>query len=359
MKLKVLLLDNNENYIGNFISSFGMKYSENIEIYFFNEQEKAIGFLKEKKTDIFLASENYEIDLRQVPKNCAFAYFVESSDIDSVNEQPTICKFQKAENIYKQMLSMYAEKASKVIGVNSDGRASFFLFSSPCGGTGTSSVSAAFALYCANRGYNVLYLDMEKYSSVDTFFSDDGNFNFSDVIFALKNKKNNMNIKLESCVKHDKSGVYFYSAPNLALDIMELNGEDYIRLVNTLNLSDTYNVIIVDKDFDIGKDGLQLMQMSDGIFMVSDGTEIANRKMSEALKCLSILEKDVDVNLLNHTTLIYNKFDSANASILEQNEINYIGDVIQKYPFRSAGELIGNMSKCGVFENILNRSDFA
>lgn len=67
-------------------------------------------------------------------------------------------------------------------------------------------------------------------------------FDMSDIIFALKSKKANLAMKLESCVKQDGSGVYFYSQSKIALDMHELNSEDIMRLLSELKLYGEYDI---------------------------------------------------------------------------------------------------------------------
>ena len=52
----------------------------------------------------------------------------------------------------------------------------------------------------------------------------------SDIIFSLKSKKANLAMKLESCVKQDHTGVYFYSQAKFALDMMELDKEETMTI---------------------------------------------------------------------------------------------------------------------------------
>ena len=96
-------------------------------------------------------------------------------------------------------------------------------FSSPCGGTGTSSVAAACAVNFAKKGKKVLYFNLEPFGSSDNFFNAEGQFDMSDIIYALKSAKANLALKLESCVKQDSTGVYFFSATKVALDMQELH----------------------------------------------------------------------------------------------------------------------------------------
>ena len=99
------------------------------------------------------------------------------------------------------------------------GGSNVIAFMSPAGGTGTSSMAAACAMQCAGRGNNVLYLNLEKFGSSDVFFSGEGQFTMSDIIFALKGRKANLAMKLQSCVKKATCGGDFFSTSQTALDI--------------------------------------------------------------------------------------------------------------------------------------------
>lgn len=85
-------------------------------MYSFSDLEVALKTINEAKTDILVASDDFDINVDKLPDRCVFAYLVESSDIDMLNNQRTISKFQKTDLIYKQVLSIYSENASNITG---------------------------------------------------------------------------------------------------------------------------------------------------------------------------------------------------------------------------------------------------
>ena len=108
MKIKLAMLESDSSYLRRVVSMFNSKYAEELEIYSFTDVDASIACLEEKKIDVFLASDNFKIDFTQVPQRCGFAYLVESLDINMVDNHKAICKFQKGELIYKQILSISA-----------------------------------------------------------------------------------------------------------------------------------------------------------------------------------------------------------------------------------------------------------
>ena len=205
MKIKLALLDNDQNYLNRIVSVFNIRYADKLEIYSFTKIESALSALESTRIDVFVSSVAFDVNTAALPKRCGFAYFVDSADIDSVNNQRAICKYQKADLIYRQILSIYSENAGGVSETRfGDDSCKVIAFASPCGGTGSSTMAAACASYYAAKGEKTLYLNFEKFGSADAFFSAEGQFDMSDIIFALKSRKANLSMKMESCVKQDR-----------------------------------------------------------------------------------------------------------------------------------------------------------
>lgn len=352
MRIKLAILERDQSYLNRIVSAFSTKYADKFEIYSFTDKDMAIATLGTARIDVLVASDAFDIDVTALPARCGFAYFVDSADIDHVNEQRAICKFQKADLIYKQILSVYSEKAGSVSGLKfGDESAKVFAFCSACGGVGTSSMAAAAAVYFAAKNHKTLYLNLEKFGTADAFFSGEGQFDMSDIVFALKSKKTNLSLKLESCVKQDHTGVYFYSQPKVALDIHELNTEDILRLISEIKLTGSYDYIILDVDFAIDKDTLSILRQTHAVVMVSDGSEIANGKTFQAHQALSILEQDNDASIMNRIALVYNKFSNKTGKALEGLNVKNIGGA-PRYEHATTSQVVEQLSKMEVFSKI-------
>lgn len=353
MKIKLAILDSNQNYLNRMVSAFGSRYAENLEIYSFTNQEMAMSTLAPSRIDILIASDTFEIDAEELPKHCSLAYFVESSEMETVNGQRAICKYQKADLIYKTILSIYAEKASNVTGVKLiDGDTVIIAFTSVGGGAGTSSMAAATALRYAQQNKKTLYLNFEKFGSSDAFFTGEGQFDMSDVIFALKSKKTNLSLKLESCVKQDKRGVYFYSSSKVALDMNELTTEDIQRLISEARTVGAYDYIILDLGFALDNDTMTILRGMHGIVWVGDGSRTSNVKIARAYEALAALEEGSDVSLSSRIRLIYNKFSNKTSEILEGIDIKNIGGA-PRFEHASAEQVMEELSKMEMLDKII------
>lgn len=353
MKIKLAILEQDVNYLKRLVTAFNTKYEDKFEIYSFTDVQIAVSSIKGSKIDVFIANEAFDIPFDEIPARCAFAYFVDSIDIQSVNDKRAISKFQKAELIYKQILSLYSENAGAITGLTMlEDDCKLIAFTSISGGTGSSVMSAACARYFASKGKRTLYLNLEKFGSSDLFFSAEGQFNISDIIYALKSKKANLILKLESCVKQDACGVCFYSQSPMALDMAELTIEEILHLISEIKLTGSYDYIIVDTDFDIDKKTLDIFRQMHSVVVVGDGSEISNSKILRAYNALSIIDANADSPLLNRMCLIYNKFSNKTSLSIENVDLKNVGGV-PRFEHATTKQVLDQLSTNTMFDKIL------
>ena len=353
MKIKLAILDSDVNYLSRLTSAFESKYTEKLEVYFFTNKDIAISSLPENRIDMLVASEAFEIDKSKIPNRCGFAYFVSSPDIETLHNEKAICKFQKVDMIYKQILSIYSETLEGSTGFKfgSDIGTRIITFTSASGGTGASSSAAACAKSLSAAGKKVLYLNLEDFGDPDVFFSGEGQFNLSDVIYALKGKKASVALKLESFVKEDPSGVFFYSGVKSAIDLMELKNEDLDFLLENIKKVGSYDFVVFDVNFSFDSLFINLYKQSDAVIFVSDGSEIANRKLMKTYNALEVYEQMKDISLISKAALMYNKFSNKTGAIIEDINMRTIGGV-GRFEHATTSQVVEQLAKNEIFTKI-------
>lgn len=352
MKIKLAILEEDKGYLNRIVSVFNTKYSDKFEIYSFTEMDVALQTLEQAKVDVILVDEQYDVDFNKIPQRCGFAYLVESMGVEAYNNQRAICKFQRVDLIYKQILSIYSENAGNISGLGmGDDSCRVITFTSPSGGTGSSTMAASCAVHYAKKGRKVLYLNLEQFGSSDLFFDAEGQFDMSDVIFALKSKKANLAIKLESCVKQDVSGVYFYSQTKNPLDMLELNMEEKTRLISEIKLSGVYDILIVDADFGVDSDNLKFLKLAEYVVWTGDGSEISNTKISRAYNALSVKEQNVESPVYSRLVLIYNKFSNKSGRAVSGVDITNIGGS-PRYEHATSKQVLSQISNMEMFDKL-------
>ena len=353
MKIKLAILEKDQGYLNRISMVFSTKYADKIELYSFTDLKVALEVLDIKKIDVLIANEIFEIDPKFVPKRCGVAYFVESVDVDTIGEYRAICKFQKIDLIYKQILSIYSENAGNISGLKfGDDTCKIIIFLPVSGGVGSSSMAAACAKNFASKGKRVLYLNLERFCGADVFFDAEGQFDMSDIIYSLKSKKANLAMKLESSVKQANNGVYFFSQSKLALDMVELNSDDINRLISEIQFTGNYDYVIVDADLSIDKQWLNIYRKAHTIVWVSDGSEISNIKLFRSYNALNILEQNADSPLTNRLVLIYNKFSSKTSKVLNDIGIKNIGGA-PRYEHATTKQVIEQLSAMEMLNKLM------
>lgn len=176
MKIKVGLLDQDTNYLKRMTIAFTSRFADKVEVYSFTMPDVAIEEANDRKLDVFLFSREYDIDVSKLPDRCGYAYLVDAQNVEMIDDIMTVSKYQKAELIYKKILSIYSERAnntSKSI-ANEDIHTKIVYFTSVSGGCGTSTVAGAAAKRFAKYGKRVLYLNLEYISSTEVYFQGEG-----------------------------------------------------------------------------------------------------------------------------------------------------------------------------------------
>lgn len=327
MKIKVAIVEQDKTYLDRIVMVFTNKLSDKIEIYSFTDLNLAVKTLEDTKIDVMLVSEAFHIDPDELPYACGFAYLVETMDVDSYNGQRTICKYQKADLIYKQILNIFSENVTAVTGLRIDENDSVRVvgFVSPTGGVGCSTMAAATAIRATKLGKRVLYLNFDPLSAADDFFHAEGQACFSDAIYAVKSRKANTALKLESSVRQDVSGVYFYASAKSALDVQELTYEDCTYLLDVVRATGNYDEIIVDMKLSLDKDTVMFLNTMHQVVFVSDGTVIANEKLQRCYHALTIMESQLNIRMLMKSGVLYNKFSNKRCAVLTGLEMSELG----------------------------------
>ncbi len=345
MKIKLTILESDSNYLQRVVTMFNTKFADELEIYSFTDVVGAMDSLEEKKIDVFLAGDSFDIDFNHVPNRCGFAYLVDSLDINAIDGRKAICKFQKGELIYKQIMSIYSEHVPNVSGMADVSNSSMktIIFCSPGGGTGTSTAAAAAAIALTNAGKRVLYLNCDIYGDSDLFFSCDGQFDFSDVIYAVKSNKTNRAMKLQSTVKQDQTGVYFYSSVKVPLDMMELTMADYLVLLNELKTLGCYDYVILDKAFPATHKEFELFNYCNSIVFVTEPSDVATAKFAKALTGIRIIDSQSEFSIIPRMWVLYNK---VGVNEFFQTEIHSLG-TIPIYQSVTAGQMARQLALSG------------
>ena len=353
MKIKLAICCSDQTYSKRLSMRFLNKYSEHVEVYQYSDVNIALGDLSPQKIDVFICDSDIDVDFSSIPRKCGFAFLTDSTEIETVRRKRTICRFQKTEMIYKEILSIYSENVSELIGYKNDSNsARLVLITSPAGGTGTSTIAAACAKSIAAHGYRALYIAIGGYESTDCYFNGVGNSTLHDLIFLVKSNKSNFAMKLESIARTDESGAFFIASSENALDIQEITSAETDDLILAIKDSGMYDFVIVDSPMEHCRIGTGLVKSSFAFMVITDGTEHSNNKVERLLSSIRILDDQTEDFTLGRTRLIYNRFNTKNGEYLDEYKDYSLGN-IPAYNLDDARQISSRIAKEKVFDSLI------
>ena len=355
MRIKVAVVVNDKNYLSRLCSVLDTEYAERLETFYFSDISFVTQSLqKGEKYDVILADTCFDVIDDRLLRKSVFAYFSDSNDIETYKDKPCIGKYQKVDVIFREILRLYSELANSSVVFKSTDNSGCKIISvvSAAGGVGSSTMAAAIALHKQLNGANVIYINLETFGSTNMFFSAPGEGDFSNIIFALKSKKSNLSFKLDSEVKHTSEGVAFFDECRIALDKDALTAEECEHLIDEIVLKGNYNVIVIDMDFSLSDYHLNILNKSNKIVFVSDGTDLSNYKTLKATNAIEIMETNKEnIKIIEKSVLLYNRFSSKNSKQIDNCILDTVGG-INKLEGISSGELAKKISEYQVLEDI-------
>lgn len=311
MKYKVALVDPDQIYLARFSKTFGNKYADKLDIFSFSSWQAYENSEEKNRFDMLLVAEGV-IDVNTIVEQTPVAVFVEQNDIDTVDGKVAICKYQKHEIIVKQILDFCLEgEEIRFTKKNVLGNTTKVIYvSSATGGTGTTTMAVSLAKNLAQKGKKVLYLSFEKNPATELFLRVPGESSFSDVIYLIKSKKNNLLSRIENIIQRDESGVFFIPPCRTVFDINELSVNELKPLLQELCTVGSYEAIIIDSLIEFNDTGFFLCDYADQILLVANGSKIDSQKLRQLHGAFNIWDKERNSRFISKTHLIYNGYGS-------------------------------------------------
>jgi len=245
-----------------------------------------------------LAARNFDVGLLEPP-------LIENTDLDSIklplvlwpeegdapvheNGLKTLSKYRRISGMVGDILEQYSKVLSGENGTNTK-RARVTAVWSPVGGVGKTTVALAYAAQKAAEEKQVLYLNLEPFSSVPVFFSDTGK-SISAVFEMLEAHEGNIRMLIRSIRKLDASiGISYLLGPENYDDINILSENDVAALV-TACAGET-DELVIDLSSVCDERTRRIFELADRVFLVTDPSATARIKYSQFASQHNVFER--------------------------------------------------------------------
>jgi len=196
-----------------------------------------------------------------------------------------IPKYQRISSIVTGILEHYAKVSKNKTGLNPE-TANITAMWSPTGGVGKTTVALAYAASKVKEGRQVLYLNLEAFSSVPAYFGEKGK-SISSVFEMLERHEGNVKMLIKGiCCCED--GISYLCSPDNFDDIYALSAENVTELVSSC--ADVTDELIVDLSCECDSRTRQIFELSDKVMLVTDPTVAAQTKLSQFVSQNSIFD---------------------------------------------------------------------
>lgn len=351
MWVKVLYCTSDQEYAKRLTFFFDVEYRNKVELNVCSSIERAMQLLQ--GIDIFLVGEEFRGEIDSIRKriSCSVVIMAENMYEDTSDDLIQIEKYQRADNIYRGLLDVYAggnRVKLKRPESEADKKQRIYVFTSANGGNGTTTIARSFARKCSVYE-KTLYLDLDLYSMQQVESGQE--HGMDELIMALKSRRNILSLKLSSAVSKSVYGFYSYGICTNPINLLEINTEDMKVLIEELMLLNEYGRIVIDLGTSLTERELVVLNYADDIVYVIDEQNISVRKFGKFLELLEALEKREQTKLLRKLVLFRNKVnnDYDNNSRLYDYEVKGWAPFV---PAQEETEIIKGISASDSFNNL-------
>lgn len=218
MQIQLVIGEQDSRYLNQLLLFLEKNHMDKLEIISFSRPDMLLDYFTHGKADIILVDEQFGIDpgkLEKYGKTACLCDVVSEERLEGIRQ---IAKYKKPDLIFKDILDLYAESGKRQhFSKRKKSSGQMVLVTGFSGGTGASTFAAALSRKYASYGKRTLYLNLETAGNSGNFFSGTGNYGFDDIIFALKSRRADARLKMESVVRQDKCGVFYFESCSTAM----------------------------------------------------------------------------------------------------------------------------------------------
>ena len=257
----------------------------------FDNIEKLGVFLKENPVEILLLGETME-EKSLVETKSGQTFYLSEENRESGKEHPFIYKYQSGTAIMKKIIELYAEgEGERKVQREEKGKRPMEIIGvySPIGRCLQTSFSLILGQILAKEK-RCLYLNFEAYSGFSRLLEKEFHHDFMDLMYFLREGSGKFVYKLASMV--DSIGSLDFIPPAVSfLDILEMEGEKWQLLLDELERSTDYEVVILDLS-DHVRGLFEILERCDRIYTITKPDGMALAKIDQYEKLLTYMKKD-------------------------------------------------------------------
>lgn len=343
-RLIIALVDGDDSFNKRFSEAMSETYGDVVGVIPFSDIKKALDAAENMTVHVILVENaiyNQATFVSDYPigQKCIIRLTDSFSDEKRCGrvDVPLLCKYRSADewmNLIDEYVRVNLGGGSKISEDSFISQArsisnsiKVLIFSSGSGGAGTSSVALAYAWHRSKKGIPTVYFSLEPFPSTDRLIEKDLFFNGEDLLYSIRTKRNDLKILIRQALYKKRANFYMITPGKSITSQMSITGEEIIDICRELAKLEIIKTIVLDLPFlDADKITLPFMY-SDVTVLVSNGSEISNKKTSDAIHALSQLSGEAELSVLSHTFVLMNDFNESSGQAFGDNRVLVLGGI--------------------------------
>lgn len=312
MRLRIAICTKEKKYAERLYSFWSKHYKDKLETGIYDDPQYLRKHQEKYSLDFILFGEEWRAEVETESDSFpAHAYLVEkiwyAEDNDEYRE---IEKYQRGDDIYRELMDAYATYGhirKKESGKEASGsHAEVYVFLSPGGGSGASTIARVYAGKCA-RSERVLLLNMQFCSGEE---EEDGH-GMDDILFALKSRRYILPLKLEANIRMAEDNVAGLSPCSNPMDMLNVSYSEMQQLLDVIQSLKRFDKIVADIDGVVGEKEKLLLEKADKIVCVVDESDSTMKKFQRFRKALSGIQQVSGEEMESKQRIFCNKMQIA------------------------------------------------
>ena len=279
MKTQLLIATSDCDYAGHLSNILSEHHADALDVSTCSTAESLREHLTARSFDVALleASMIDDMDLRSI--NLPLLLWPEDENIPGEPcEFKKIRKYQRISSIVSNVLELYSKESANERGSRSK-KARITAVWSPAGGVGKTAVALAYSAGKVLEGKQVLYLDLEQFSSVGAYFAETGR-SISAIFEMLEAGEGNIQMLIRSLRQRDGgSGITYFCRPENFDDMNILTADNVSALIDAC--AGVTDELVIDMSDECGERTRKAFELADRILLVTDPSRTAQIKFSQ------------------------------------------------------------------------------
>lgn len=280
------LCDTEEEYAQLMTEFMGKRKNMPWELHTYTNVDKLLQSEEKGLAMLVVAESAYRRELEELSPQCLIV--LNESGVMKWEEVSYVDKYQEAEEVFKQLLGVYAEIADVQLPFLRTSRRTVFIGNySPVHRSMQTSFAITMSLMLAQR-HSTLYLNFEHYAGISELLPDMQTLDMADLLYFLNAQKDKFRLRLQTILKH-KGALDFVPPMRSGQNLITVTAQEWLGLMERIEELEEYEYVVLDLTESM--QGLfEILRMCRQVYTLTREDRIAKGKLLQYEQILALYE---------------------------------------------------------------------